>query len=83
MEHTFIGAYIALLIGYLIMDNKNHEAIVRQYLPQGHFKSFIAVLEKFFNFMKMTATVRAAHCFITTHAFNTFFPINELILHRR
>lgn len=57
MEHTFIGAYIVLLIGYLITENKGHEATVRQHLPQGNFSSFIAVLEKFFNFMKMTATV--------------------------
>ncbi|KAK6626622.1 hypothetical protein RUM44_009098 [Polyplax serrata] len=56
MEHTFIGAYIVLLIGYLITENKGHEATVRQHLPQGNFSSFIAVLEKFFNFMKMTAT---------------------------
>lgn len=57
MEHTFIGAYIVLLIGYLIMDNKAHEATVRQHLPQQSFQAFIAVLEKFYNFMKMTASV--------------------------
>lgn len=56
MEHTFIGAYIVLLIGYLIMDNKIHETAVRQFLPQGNFKAFIEILEKFYNFMKMTAS---------------------------
>jgi hypothetical protein len=57
MEHTFIGAYIVLLIGYLIMENKEFENNVRKFLPDGNFASFIAVLDKFYNFMKMTASV--------------------------
>jgi len=57
MEHTFIGAYIAIVLGYLVQDNKERENAIRIHLPDLRFTEIIAVLEKFVNFMKMTAYV--------------------------
>ncbi|GLG94746.1 Protein wings apart-like [Gryllus bimaculatus] len=56
MEHTLIGAYIGLLLGYLIIDNKEYELYVRQCLPEGNFKTIISVLQKVYNFMNLTAS---------------------------
>lgn len=56
MEHTFVAAYIGLLIGYVIMGNQEHEEMVRRLLPEGNFKVMVAVLKKFFNFMSLTVT---------------------------
>lgn len=57
MEHTFIGAYISIVLGYLVMGSKPREAVIRGFLPDGRFGQIIAVLDKFVNFMKMTAWV--------------------------
>ncbi|KAF2367670.1 Wings apart-like protein [Trinorchestia longiramus] len=56
MEDTLIAAYTALLTGYCIMDEKDYEAAVREMLPEGHFRSMVAVLKKFLHFMNLTAT---------------------------
>ncbi|KAE8751805.1 hypothetical protein FOCC_FOCC001654 [Frankliniella occidentalis] len=56
MEHTFVAAYIGLLIGYVIMNNQEHEEMVRRLLPEGNYKVIVAVLKKFFNFMSLTVT---------------------------
>ncbi|RZF43463.1 hypothetical protein LSTR_LSTR001724 [Laodelphax striatellus] len=55
MEHTFIAAYVVLLLGYLTIDNKDHEAVIRSHLPNGNFETMLSVLEKFFKFMTLTA----------------------------
>lgn len=55
MEHTLVGAYVALLLGYLIIDNKKFEDFVRGHLPEGNFNMMLSVLQKFFNFMTLTA----------------------------
>ncbi|XP_058789303.1 protein wings apart-like [Phymastichus coffea] len=62
MEHTFIGAYVVLLLGYLIMDNRKYEDLVRRSLPDGTFSRMIAVLQKFFNFMNLTASNEISNC---------------------
>ncbi|XP_066599829.1 protein wings apart-like [Prorops nasuta] len=62
MEHTLIGAYLVLLIGYLIMDNKDYEMSVRSRLPDSNFKTMVSVLQKFFNFMNLTASNEASSC---------------------
>ncbi|KAL6447282.1 hypothetical protein ACFW04_001498 [Cataglyphis niger] len=54
MEHTLIGAYVVLLLGYLIMDNKEYESLVRNRLPDKNFGTMVSVLQKFFNFMNIT-----------------------------
>ncbi|XP_071439243.1 protein wings apart-like [Hetaerina americana] len=56
MEVTLIAAYVALLLGYVVMENKEYEDFVRQYLPEGNFQAMLVVLEKFFNFMNLTAS---------------------------
>nr|CAD7198531.1 unnamed protein product [Timema douglasi] len=56
MEHTLIGAYISLLLGYLIMDSKDYELYVRQCLPEGNFEVMGSVLQKVLNFMTLTAS---------------------------
>ncbi|KAJ9583157.1 hypothetical protein L9F63_022498, partial [Diploptera punctata] len=56
MEHTLIGAYVGLLLGYLIMDNMEFELYVRQCLPEKNFKLMVMVLQKVYNFMNLTAS---------------------------
>ncbi|XP_029673251.1 protein wings apart-like isoform X1 [Formica exsecta] len=56
MEHTLIGAYVVLLLGYLIMDNKEYESLVRNRLPDKNFGTMVSVLQKFFNFMNITVS---------------------------
>ncbi|XP_011637001.1 protein wings apart-like [Pogonomyrmex barbatus] len=62
MEHTLIGAYVVLLLGYLIMDNKEYESLVRSRLPDKNFATMISVLQKFFNFMNLTASNEVSSC---------------------
>ncbi|XP_063228119.1 LOW QUALITY PROTEIN: protein wings apart-like [Bacillus rossius redtenbacheri] len=56
MEHTLIGAYVSLLLGYLIMENKDYELYVRQCLPEGNFQLMLSVLQKVYDFMNLTAS---------------------------
>ncbi|XP_020285921.1 protein wings apart-like [Pseudomyrmex gracilis] len=62
MEHTLIGAYVVLLLGYLIMDNKEYELSVRNRLPDKNFATMVSVLQKFFNFMNLTASSEVSSC---------------------
>ncbi|XP_016921535.1 protein wings apart-like isoform X1 [Apis cerana] len=62
MEHTLIGAYVVLLLGYLIMDNKDYELLVRSRLPDNNFITMVSVLQKFFNFMNLTASNEVSSC---------------------
>ncbi|XP_014239301.1 protein wings apart-like isoform X2 [Cimex lectularius] len=56
MEHTLIGAYIALLLGYLTIDNEEYEKFVRGYMPNQNYEMILSVLQKFYNFMTLTAS---------------------------
>ncbi|XP_032672060.1 protein wings apart-like isoform X2 [Odontomachus brunneus] len=62
MEHTLIGAYVVLLLGYLIMDNKEYESLVRSRLRDKSFTTMVSVLQKFFNFMNLTASNEVSSC---------------------
>ncbi|XP_012271395.1 wings apart-like protein homolog [Orussus abietinus] len=62
MEHTLIGAYVVLLLGYLVIDNKDYESLVRSKLPDNNFITMVAVLQKFFNFMNLTASNEISSC---------------------
>ncbi|XP_050548794.1 protein wings apart-like [Daktulosphaira vitifoliae] len=55
MQHTMISSYIAILLGYITMDDKNCLEFVSKQLPDGRFTAMLAVLDKYFNFMKLTA----------------------------
>ena len=57
MEDTLIASYIVLIIGYVIMEDKDREATVRVFLPENKFTLMLAVIKKFFNFMNLTASV--------------------------
>lgn len=57
MEHSLKGSYTAILVGHLITDNEQYEATVRSHLIGNGFKEIISVLEKYYNFMNLTASV--------------------------
>ncbi|XP_050442598.1 protein wings apart-like [Adelges cooleyi] len=55
MQHTMISSYIAILLGYITMDDNNSLELVCKQLPDGRFAAMLAVLDKYLNFMKLTA----------------------------
>ena len=57
MEHSLKSSYAGILIGHLITDNEEHEKIVRSYMRTNNFKEIVAVVEKYYTFMNLTATV--------------------------
>lgn len=57
MEYTFLASYIVMLIGFLIMQNEIYQTNVRHFLKGNNFVDMVEILKKFFNFMKMTASV--------------------------
>merc|ERR1712018_911653 len=44
MEDTLVASYLTLIIGYLILENNEHEEIVRQLMPEKNFSLMVAVL---------------------------------------
>ncbi|XP_044258419.1 protein wings apart-like isoform X2 [Tribolium madens] len=60
MEYTFLASYIVMLIGFLIMDNKEYQNNVRQFLRGNNFADMVELLKKFFNFMNLTASTEAS-----------------------
>ncbi|XP_017034665.1 protein wings apart-like [Drosophila kikkawai] len=60
MEHTLKGSYAAILLGNLIADNEQYEALVRRQLRGDSFKEIIGVLEKYHTFMNLTSSLEAA-----------------------
>ncbi|KAF4532388.1 hypothetical protein B566_EDAN004469 [Ephemera danica] len=67
MECNLIQAYIAMLFGYVIMDNKEYEGIIREKLPEKNFQSMLKVLKKFVNFMVLTiSTVSKSRSILDT-----------------
>lgn len=57
MEHTLKGSYAAILVGNLIADNEQFEALVRRQLRGNSFKEIVGVLEKYHTFMNLTSSV--------------------------
>lgn len=55
MEHTMKASYAGLLIGYLIYDSADNEKVIRTYLNDNSFKDIINILEKYYNFVNLTA----------------------------
>ncbi|GAB1600116.1 wings apart-like protein homolog [Argonauta hians] len=54
MENSFVAAYVALLIGCLIQDNRSNVEKVKEYLPNG-FEPMTRILKKFLGFMNLTS----------------------------
>ncbi|XP_075154369.1 cohesin release factor wings apart-like [Haematobia irritans] len=81
MEHSLKGSYTAILIGHLITDNEEYEAIVRSHVNGNGFKEIISVLEKYYNFMNLTASAEAsvvAHI-KSTHKLLEYFKKRDLL----
>lgn len=57
MEHTLLASYVCLLVGHLVMDSKPHETRIREYLRNGKFDEMVQILDKYYNFMNLTASV--------------------------
>lgn len=57
MEHTMLASYVCLLLGHLLMDNAENEKKIRPYLRDATFDDMVKVLEKYYNFMNLTASV--------------------------
>nr|CAG4640633.1 EOG090X017M [Eulimnadia texana] len=55
MEDSMVAAYVGLLIGYVVMENKNYEQQVKEMLPGKKFTTMVAILRKFYEFLKLTA----------------------------
>lgn len=60
MEHTMLASYVCILIGHLIMENNDYKNKIRQYLHDKSFVSLASILEKYYNFMKLTGSSEAS-----------------------
>lgn len=69
MEHTLKGSYAAILVGNLIADNEQFEALVRRQLRGNSFKEIVGVLEKYHTFMNLTSSVSFAGNFDSFYFF--------------
>ncbi|XP_076329388.1 wings apart-like protein homolog isoform X2 [Tachypleus tridentatus] len=54
MEHSIIGAYIAILLGCTIQNNEDFTSILKSHMPQENFTVMVEVLKKFYNFVNLT-----------------------------
>lgn len=57
MEHTFLASYVCLLIGHLILDSNDNEIKIRSFLRDQKFTEMVQILEKYYNFLNLTASV--------------------------
>nr|ABM68580.1 AAEL002532-PA [Aedes aegypti] len=55
MEHTLMASYVALLIGWLVKGCEEYENTVRSYLKDNNFVMMVSSLEKYYNFLNLTA----------------------------
>ncbi|XP_045767148.1 protein wings apart-like [Maniola jurtina] len=58
MEHTMVGAYIALLLGNMAVVSPAHAAAVRVRVPT--YAPMLPTLKKYFTFLSLTASAEAA-----------------------
>ncbi|EEC15074.1 hypothetical protein IscW_ISCW011681, partial [Ixodes scapularis] len=54
MEHSIICAYIALLLGCVVQNNKEFAEKLREHTPDGNFVVLVEALKKFHNFINLT-----------------------------
>ncbi|CAG9787264.1 unnamed protein product [Diatraea saccharalis] len=55
MEHTMVGAYIALLLGHVAVAGPEHAAAVRARVPT--YAPLLPTLNKYYTFLSLTASV--------------------------
>ncbi|KAL0881632.1 hypothetical protein ABMA27_001458 [Loxostege sticticalis] len=58
MEHTMVGAYVALLLGHMAVVAPQHAAAVRARVPS--YAPLLPTLKKYFTFLTLTASAEAA-----------------------
>lgn len=56
MEHTILASLTSILIGFVVMENKN-ETIVRRYLRDGKFAGMVGTLMQYYEFLNLTVSV--------------------------
>lgn len=58
MEHTIMASYVCILIGHLVMHDEGHRQRMSEILrPDAGFAYMAKILEKYYNFMNLTASV--------------------------
>lgn len=57
MEHSIVCAYIALLLGCAVQNNKELAEKLREYTPEGKFEPLVDALKKFHNFINLTGVL--------------------------
>lgn len=57
MEHSIVCAYIALLLGCAVQNNKELAEMLREYTPDGKFQPLVEALKKFHNFINLTGVL--------------------------
>lgn len=60
MEHTMLASYVCILVGHLIIDNETYRTIITKYLRNASFVTFAKILEKYYNFISLTASGEAS-----------------------
>ncbi|KAL3877828.1 hypothetical protein ACJMK2_035472 [Sinanodonta woodiana] len=60
MENSIVAAYVALLLGCLIQDNRLYADLVKSFLPDGKFETMVYMLKKFLGFMNLTTGAGAS-----------------------
>lgn len=58
MEHTMVGAYIALLLGHIAVTSQTLAAVVRQRVST--YAPLLPTLKKYYSFLNLTASGEAA-----------------------
>lgn len=72
MEHTMLASYDCLLIGQLIIKSSENEKQIRQLLHNCSFEDMIKVLDKYYNFMNLTASVNILKFLLKLFLFNFY-----------
>lgn len=75
MEHTMLGSYVSILIGYLVLESEDNEMRIRPYLQNENFQEMIKVLQKYYDFMNLTASSEAG---VVAHIKQTKKVIEDL-----
>ena len=62
MEEGIMAAYVALLLGFLLLQNEYLVPQLRDLLPDHSFKPLLKSLQALFDFMELTVRVRERGC---------------------
>lgn len=57
MEHTILASVTSILIGFVVMENKNNEQAVRKFLRDGNFTGMVGTLMQYYEFLNLTVSV--------------------------